>query len=89
MISWLPAYNFAMGLVTVFVTTVLIWKASRLALPAGVLTFLAHLAVMLTLLVGYRNVAARENLTAMRVRLIVWGIILSLLFLQRKKGRQP
>ncbi len=88
-ISWLPACNFAMGLVTVFVTTALIWKASRLALPAAVLTFLAHLAVMLTLLVGYRNVAARESLTAMSVRLIVWGIILSLLFLQRKKGRQP
>jgi hypothetical protein len=88
-ISWLPSYNFAMGLVTLFVTTILIWKMSRLALPAAVVTFLAHLTVMLVLLVGYRNVAARESLTAMSVRLVVWGIILSLLFFQRKRRRQP
>ncbi len=87
-ISWLPAYNFAVGLVTVLVTTLLIWKRSRLALPAAGFTFLAHLAVMLTLLVGYGNIVARESLTAMGVRLVVWGIILSLLFLQRKKARR-
>ncbi len=87
-IAWLPAYNFAVGVVTLLVTTGLIWKRSRLALPAAWLTFLAHLTVMLALVAGYRNVVARESLTAMSVRLIVWAIILALLFRQQKKDRQ-
>lgn len=34
-IDWLPIYNFIVGLITVLVTAVLMWRDSRYALPAA------------------------------------------------------
>ena len=79
-IDWLPIYNFIVGLVTVLVTAVLIWRDSRYALPAAVVTFIAHVLVLLVLLTSFRDVVARDSLVAMTVRSVTWTIILALMF---------
>lgn len=79
-IDWLPIYNFIVGLVTVLVTAVLIWRDSRYALPAAVVTFIAHVLVLLVLLASFRDVVARDSLVAMTVRSVTWTIILALMF---------
>ena len=88
-INWLLLYNYTVGILTVLVTTVLIWTKSRLALPAAIATFGVHALVMLTLQVAYRGVVAPDSIVAMTVRLIVWAIILALMLAQARKGKVP
>jgi len=82
-IDWLPIYNFAIGVVSVFFSSVVIWKNSRLALPVAIATIAQHAIVMLILLTAYRPVVAPDSLVAMTVRLVVWSAILILLLVQR------
>ena len=77
-IDWLPVYNFVLGVLTVGVAAVLIWKNSRYAWPTAVAILSAHVLVMLSLLTAYRDVVARDSLVAMTVRIVVWLIILAL-----------
>ncbi|MBK8989921.1 MAG: hypothetical protein IPM39_28305 [Chloroflexi bacterium] len=84
-IDWLPVYNFTLGVVTVGITAMLIWKNSRYARPAAIATFAAHTLVMLILLAAYRDVVAPDSLVAMIVRIVVWIVILTLLFFAAKK----
>lgn len=84
-ISWLPLYNYTLGVITVFTTAALIWTGSRLALPLALATLGAHTLVMATLLAGYRDVVARDSLAAMTIRMVVWLIILGLLLLSRRR----
>ncbi len=85
-INWLLLYNYTAGILTVLVTTVLIWTKSRLALPAAIATFGVHALVMLTLQVAYRAVVATDSIRAMTIRLIVWAIILALMWVQTRKN---
>ena len=85
-IGWLPIYNFSIGLLSVFFTAVIIWKNNKLALPAALITFGLHAAVMVILQTAYRDVVAPDSIVAMTVRLTVWAIILVLLFIQRKRS---
>lgn len=78
-IDWLPPVNLLVGLVSCFVTAILIWKGSRLAQPAALLTLGLHALVMLLLLAAYRREVARESLVAMALRIFVWLVILALL----------
>jgi len=84
-IDWLPVYNFALGIVSVFFTSVVIWKNCKHALPIAITTFGLHAAVMLILQTAYRDVVAPDSIIAMTVRLIVWSIILVLLFVDKRK----
>lgn len=84
-IDWLPVYNFAVGVVTVGVTAVLIWRNGRYTRPAAMATFAAHTLVMLILLAAYRDVVAPDSLVAMTVRIVVWLIILVLLRTNSRK----
>lgn len=84
-IDWVPVYNFIMGVISVFVTAILIWKSHSLAFPAAVLTLLAHSLVMFTLLTVHREVVAVDSIVAMAVRIIAWILINGLLYLQRRK----
>ena len=84
-INWLLLYNYTAGLLTVFITAFLIWTHSRFAMPAALGTFGLHALVMLLLQTAYRGVVAPDSLRAMTVRLVAWGIILGLMFLQRRK----
>lgn len=78
-IGWLPVYNFMVGLISVFVTAILIWKQSRYALAAAVATLGLHSIVMLTILVAYGDVVAKDSIAAMTIRIAVWVIIVGLL----------
>ena len=76
-INWLSLYNYTIGILTVFVTAVLIWTNSRLALPVVIATFSFHTVVMLALQTTYRGIVATESIQAMTLRLIVWAVILA------------
>jgi hypothetical protein len=82
-IDWLPVYNFTIGVLTLFITAVLIWKNSRIAFLAAVSTLTAHLVVMVILQTSYANLVAIDSIRAMIIRITVWTIILSLMLLQR------
>jgi hypothetical protein len=80
-INWLLLYNYTLGILTVFVTAILIWTGSRFARSAATGTFALHVLVMLVLLLAYRTVVAPDSLVAMTVRIVIWGIILGLLWI--------
>ena len=84
-INWLPLYNYTIGILTIFITTILIWINSRLAMPAAVSTFSIHALVMVILQTAYRGVVAPDSIQAMTLRLTVWVIILALMFFQSRK----
>lgn len=86
-IDWLPIYNFALGLVSAFVSSIVIWKNNRFAMPAAIGTFGLHAVVMLILQTAYREVVAPDSIVAMTVRLFVWALIIFLLFLQQRKNK--
>ena len=84
-LSWLPLYNYTMGILTVFITAILIWKNSRLAMLTAIGTFGIHSVVMVILQTAYRGIVAPDSLQAMTIRLIVWVIILGLMFFRSRK----
>ena len=85
-IDWLPIYNFTAGLISTFLTAILIWKGSKSAMPAAIGTFASHSLVMLVLIIAYRGVVASDSIKAMAVRMVVWIIILALMFTQAQKN---
>ena len=84
-IDWLPIYNFILGLISAGFTAILIWKGSKIALPAAWVTFASHTTVMLILQTAYRDVVAPDSIVAMTVRMVVWIIIISLLIIEKRK----
>ena len=86
-INWLPVYNYTVGILTVFVTAILLWTNHRLAMPVAVATFGIHTLVMLILQIVYRDVVAIDSVMAMTIRMIVWIIILTLIFFQSRKNK--
>ncbi len=87
-IDWLPAYNFIMGVVSIFFSSVVIWKNNKFAMPAAIGTFGIHAIVMLVLQTAYREVVAPDSIVAMTVRLVIWTVILTLLIVQRRKNKR-
>ena len=86
-INWLPLYNYTAGILTVFITAILIWSNSRFAMPAALGTFGLHALVMLILQMMYSDVVAPDSIRAMTVRLIAWVIILTLMFFQQRRNK--
>jgi hypothetical protein len=84
-IDWLPIYNFILGVLSVTVTAILIWRRSNYALPAALTTFSTHAVIMLILQFAYRDVVAVDSLVAMTIRLTAWLIILALLYFGLRK----
>ena len=87
-IDWLPIYNFIVGLISVFITSILIWKGSKFAMPAAIATFVSHSAVMVVLQIAYQDVVAPESSKATTVRIVLWAIILTLMIIQSRKDKQ-
>lgn len=87
-IDWLPIYNLILGVQSVAVTAILIWRRSGYALPAALATFSAHAVVMLILQTAFRLVVAPDSLRAMTIRMAAWLIILALMYfgLRKKQG---
>lgn len=86
-IDWVPVYNFSIGVISVLITAILLWKNHSLALPAAVATLLAHSLVMVILQTAYRDVVAVDSIVAMTLRISTWVIIVTLLLVQRRKNR--
>lgn len=86
-IDWLPAYNFIMGVVSIFFSSVVIWKNNKFAMPAAIGTFGIHAIVMLILQAAYREVVAPDSIVAMTVRLVIWAVIIVLLIVQQRKSK--
>ena len=86
-IDWLPVYNLILGLLTLFITTILIWKNSPIALHASIATLVSHSAVTLFLLIAYKDTVSIFSIVSMLIRLVFWIIILRLLLLQKKENQ--
>lgn len=80
-VKWLTWYNLIAGVITVILTTPLIWKNSRFALPAATATLGVHSLVMLLLQTTFRATVAPASLEAMTTRIIVWLVVLALLLI--------
>ena len=87
-IDWLPIYNFILGLISAGFTAIIIWKGSKIALPAAIATFASHTTIMLILLTTYRDVVAPDSIKAMTVRMVAWIIILALMTIQTRKNKR-
>jgi hypothetical protein len=86
-INWLPLYNYTIGVLTVFITALLIWTNNKLAIPAAIATFLVHAIIMFVLQIAYRDVVAIDSVVAMTIRLTTWFMILALMFFQVRKNK--
>ena len=84
-LNWLPVYNFLMGVLTIFIPAILIWRNNHFAMPAAIATFSVHAIVTLLLLSAFRGTPAAQSILAMIFRLVVWLIILALMFFQSQK----
>jgi hypothetical protein len=82
-LSWLPVYNFVMGLLTL-IPAVLLWINHRLGLAASTATFGVHTLVLLVLIIAFRDQVAIQSIAAMIFRLAMWIIILILLSFRLK-----
>lgn len=78
-LSWLPVYNFVIGLLTL-IPAYLLWVDNRYAWTASIVTFGVHTIVLLLLLATFRGQVAVQSIGAMSFRVVVWIIILALLF---------
>ena len=86
-IDWVPIYNFIVGVITVLITAILIWKNSKYALPAAIATLIGHSIVIIVLQTAYHEVVAPDSIQAMTIRIFVWAAILVLLLIQAWKER--
>lgn len=86
-INWLPVYNYTVGILTMFITAILLWTNHRFALPVAVATFGIHTLVMLILQTAYREMVAIDSTVAMIIRLTAWLIILALMYFQSRKTK--
>ncbi|MBT3190266.1 MAG: hypothetical protein HN736_01595 [Anaerolineae bacterium] len=84
-IGWLPIYNLILGLLTVFLSTILIWKNTRFALPISIATLISHSTVTFFLLITYNGTVSIFSLIAMAIRIATWVIIIRLLNAQKKE----
>jgi hypothetical protein len=87
-INWVPVYNYTAGILTVFITAILIWRGSKLAWFAAITTFSLHTLVMIILQTVHRDVVAVDSIRAMTIRMIAWAIILLLMFAQSQKDKK-
>ena len=87
-INWLPIYNYTAGILSVFITAILIWRGSKLAWFAAITTYSLHTLVMIILQTVHRDVVAVDSIRAMTIRMIAWAIILVLMFAQSQKDKK-
>jgi len=87
-IDWLPVYNLIVGIISAFFTAIVIWKGSRIAMPAAIATLISHSTVMVILQAAYRDVVAPDSIKATTVRIILWLIILTLMVIQARHDRR-
>ncbi len=88
-IDWLPVYNLLMGVITVGITAVLLWKDARGGFTLAILTLMAHATVLVVLRTVYREVVAPDSIRAMTIRVSAWIIIVALLSVRSRRSEKP
>jgi hypothetical protein len=88
-LNWLPVYNFLMGIFTVAVPAVLIWKNSRYAMGFAIAVFLLHTVVAILLIVSFQSTAAVQSMFAMLFRAAAWLVILALMYFSARQTISP
>jgi hypothetical protein len=83
-LTWLPVYNFVMGILAL-IPAVFIWTNDRYALLASIATFGIHSIVLLILFTVFRGKVAYQSIAAMAFRLVTWTAILTLMYFQARK----
>lgn len=86
-INWLPVYNYSIGFLTLFVTSIILWRNSKLAMPVTIGTISLHGIVMVIIQTVYRDVVAPDSIRAMTIRLTVWAVILGLMLLETRQKK--
>ncbi|MBK7449627.1 MAG: hypothetical protein IPJ47_09445 [Anaerolineales bacterium] len=86
-LGWLPVYNFVMGVLTVFIPAILLWRESRHAGASALIFFGVHAVVTVLLLLAFRDVVATQSILAMTFRLAVWLVILALIRASAQKTK--
>jgi hypothetical protein len=86
-IDWVPVYNVAIGAISLFFTSILLWRNSRYAAGIALLTLAMHSLVMILLQTILHDVVAADSIRAMTIRIVTWLLIGGLLLLQRRKDR--
>ncbi|MFZ1399098.1 MAG: hypothetical protein WAS33_19485, partial [Candidatus Promineifilaceae bacterium] len=86
-IDWLPFYNLIVGLISSFFIAIIIWRGSKIALPATAVVLVSHATIMLVLQTSYRDVVASDSIRAMTIRITAWLIILALMIIQVRKDK--
>jgi len=86
-INWLLLYNYTVGILTVFLTAILIWNQHRLAIWAAIATFSIHTLVMLILQTTFYDIVAPDSIQAMTIRIITWLLILGLMAFQSRRNK--
>ena len=87
-IDWLPVYNLIIGIISAFFTAIVIWRGSKIALPAAIATLISHSIVMVILQTAYQDVVAPDSIKATTVRIILWLIILVLMIVQARQDKR-
>lgn len=80
-LSWLPVYNFVMGILAL-IPAVLLWTNHRCAMNTSIATFGIHAIVLLILVTVFHGEVAYQSIAAMAFRLVAWIVILGLIFFQ-------
>lgn len=74
-LSWLPLYNYTLGLLIVLIVAPLLWKGSRLSGPTAIVTLGINTAVLILLETAFAAKVAPESIQAMILRVAVWLVI--------------
>ena len=86
-LGWLPVYNFVMGVLTVFIPAILLWRESRHAGASALIFFGVHAGATVLLFLAFRDVVATQSILAMTFRLAVWLVILALIRASAQKTK--
>jgi len=84
-LSWLPLYNLGMGVWTVLVPAILIWRGNRYGMQASIATFTIHAVILLLLLSNIFGEPAAQSILAMVFRVVTWVAILGLLIVHSRR----
>lgn len=77
-LSWLPLYNYTLGLLIVMIAVPLLWKGGRSSLATAIVTLSINAGVLILLQTAFDGRVAAESIRAMTQRVAVWLVILVL-----------
>jgi hypothetical protein len=84
-VEWMPPFQFFIGVLSVFITTILLWKDHLLAIPAVIFSLVLQVLAMATLLTAYGDTVTAKTLNTISVRILITVAVLVLMILHRRK----